>query len=472
MPLVCTGRLRGEARSAASLAAAAGVPAGLVLDLGFVEGGDLPALYRAARAVVFPSLFEGFGMPVLEAMAVAAPWPAPTCAAGRGGRGAVHRFDPLDAGAIARALREVWEDEPLRARLRRDGLERAAEYPLAAVVPALVPCTSGRRGRRRMSGATRRRACWCGCGGLSPFGPRYGRCADCGTLVALRAPDLAAPAAGREAGFYGCEYWREHQERDLGLPPIAQRARDDLSGRCLHWLQALLAHRLPPARVLEVGCGHGGFVALLRLAGFDATGLELSPWVVEFARRTFDVPVLLGPIERQDVVPGSLDVIVMNDVVEHLPDPVGTMARVAALLAPGGLLMLQTPCAPEDASHAQLERAGDSFLKMMQEEGHLYLFSRRAIARLLEPAGLRAVHFERAYFGYDMALLAGAQAVPDAAPGDVDAALQATPSGRMALALLDKARESESRRQRSIAQLLGPTVSRRLAGVLRRLRLV
>lgn len=320
--------------------------------------------------------------------------------------------------------------------------------------------------------AVTHRACWCGCATLDPFGPGYGRCAACGTLVALRAPALGAPAAGSEAGFYGCEYWREHQVRDLGLPPIAQRARDDLSGRCLHWLQALLAHRLPPARVLEVGCGHGGFVALLRLAGFDATGLELSPWVVEFARRTFDVPVLLGPIERQEVVPGSLDVVVMHDVVEHLPDPVGTMARVAALLGPGGLLMLQTPCAPEDASHAQLERAGDSFLKMMDEEGHLYLFSRRAIARLLEQVGLRAVRFERAYFGYDMALLAGRQAVPDVAPGDGEAALQATPSGRMALALLDKARESESRRQRSIAQLLGPTVSRRLAGVLRRLRLV
>jgi hypothetical protein len=79
------------------------------------------------------------------------------------------------------------------------------------------------------------------------------------------------------------------------------------------------------------------------------------------------VPVLSGPLEQQAIAAGSLDVIVANDVVEHLPDPVSTLGRMAALLAPDGLLMLQTPCAPEDASHAQLERAGDSFLKMMEE---------------------------------------------------------------------------------------------------------
>ena len=316
------------------------------------------------------------------------------------------------------------------------------------------------------------RACWCGGGTLPAFGPRYGRCADCGTLVAHEAPDLRPAPAGSEEGFYGREYWRQHQEQDLGLPGIAQRARDDLAGRCLHWLRALLAHRVPPARVLEVGSGHGAFVALLRQAGFDATGLELSPWVVEFARSAFDVPVLLGPLERHAIAPGSLDVVVMNDVVEHLPDPAATLAQVGALLAPGGMLMLQTPSAPEDVSHAQLQRAGDSFLKMMDEEGHLFLFSQRAIVRLLQEAGLTAVRFLPAFFGYDMALLAGRQPLPEVAPAQMEAALLSTPGGRMALALLDKARESDSRRQRTIAQLLGPTVSRRLLAVLRRLRLV
>jgi glycosyltransferase involved in cell wall biosynthesis len=137
--VVCTGRLRGEARSAASLAAAAGVPADLVFDLGYVDADDLPALYRAARAVVFPSLFEGFGMPVLEALACGVPV---ACAdlppLVEVGAGAVRTFDPGDTGDVARAMREVWEDDALRARLRTGGLARAEEYRWARLVPALV----------------------------------------------------------------------------------------------------------------------------------------------------------------------------------------------------------------------------------------------------------------------------------------------------------------------------------------------
>ena len=59
-----------------------------------------------------------------------------------------------------------------------------------------------------------------------------------------------------------------------------------------HWLRTLMQFVLPPARVLEVGCGHGGFVAMMRQAGYDAMGLELSPSIVKFARDTFDIPVI------------------------------------------------------------------------------------------------------------------------------------------------------------------------------------
>jgi cyclopropane fatty-acyl-phospholipid synthase-like methyltransferase len=54
----------------------------------------------------------------------------------------------------------------------------------------------------------------------------------------------------------------------------------------------------PPGRALEIGCGHGGFVRLLRELGFDAMGTELSPWGVDLARHTSDVPVMQGPREK------------------------------------------------------------------------------------------------------------------------------------------------------------------------------
>ncbi len=97
--------------------------------LGPVPGEDLPWLYAAARLFVFPSLYEGFGLPVLEAMAsgvavVCSRAPGLSEVAGEAAR----TFDPLDVEAMARALIAVWADESLRGQLREAGLARAAQF--------------------------------------------------------------------------------------------------------------------------------------------------------------------------------------------------------------------------------------------------------------------------------------------------------------------------------------------------------
>src|SRR5512143_1696861 len=124
--------------------------------------------------------------------------------------------------------------------------------------------------------------CWCGCEVLEPFSPDYSRCTRCQTLVIRNMPaaDNLVPGDG-ESGFYGRDYYERYLPEHYGYPPITVRARQDLPERCAFWLQTLLKYRTPPASVLEIGCGHGGFVALLRAAGFDATGLEVNSWLVE-----------------------------------------------------------------------------------------------------------------------------------------------------------------------------------------------
>jgi glycosyltransferase involved in cell wall biosynthesis len=100
-----------------------------VVFTGFVPNALLPQLYRAADIFVFPSLFEGFGIPVLEAMASG----TPVCAAGTssipevvGDSGLL--FDPQDTGAIAGAIGALLDDADLRSRLAASGLERAARF--------------------------------------------------------------------------------------------------------------------------------------------------------------------------------------------------------------------------------------------------------------------------------------------------------------------------------------------------------
>ena len=110
--------------------------------------------------------------------------------------------------------------------------------------------------------------CWCGNTELVPFAPDYLKCHICETLVVARMPGPNIARVTDEQGdLYGREYWFSHMERDLGVPNTIGRARADLHERCLHWLRTVLKYKLPPARVLELGCGHGGFVALLNQGG-------------------------------------------------------------------------------------------------------------------------------------------------------------------------------------------------------------
>lgn len=283
------------------------------------------------------------------------------------------------------------------------------------------------------------RACWCGVNDLSLFGPEYSVCRACGTLVSRNSlSDEQLEVNNDDADFYGKQYWLSHQKEDLGFPDIRTRARNDLTERNLHWLKALLKYRLPPAQVLELGCAHGSFVALMRQAGYTACGVELSPWVVDFGQKTFGVPIEVGPIERLDLETGSLDAIALMDVLEHLPDPTATMRHCLRLLKPDGLLLIQTPQFKEGMRHEELVQSKGAFLDQLKADEHLYLFSERSAIELLNRLGAEHIRFEPAIFGkYDMFFAASRSPLRVRTPEEIESALLASPNGRLPLALLD-----------------------------------
>lgn len=99
---------------------------GLVRMLGYVPRDELPTLYAGAACLVFPSLFEGFGIPLVEAMLVGCPIAAANVASIPevvGDAGVL--FDPLDPADIGRALAAILRDPGLAAELRRRGRSRA-----------------------------------------------------------------------------------------------------------------------------------------------------------------------------------------------------------------------------------------------------------------------------------------------------------------------------------------------------------
>jgi SAM-dependent methyltransferase len=239
------------------------------------------------------------------------------------------------------------------------------------------------------------RACWCGGELGEEIGRHYRCCNACGAavLAVLPAPEHFE-VSDDERDFYGKRYWTDYS-RARDLPDIGERVRSDLSERCLFWLERLLEVAQPPGRALEIGCGHGAFVRLMQDLGFDAVGTELSGWVVEFAKRTFEVPVLRGRLETLDLDPG-FKCIAAFDVLEHLNDPLETARRCGDLLAPDGVLLLQTPC----------YRGEGPDWSMFQEDEHIHLFTEASIRLLLARAGFREILVRSSLFPYDMWVVA------------------------------------------------------------------
>lgn len=145
-------------------------------------------------------------------------------------------------------------------------------------------------------------SCWCGNTQFIPFSEDYLKCPDCLSLVWKGKCSVSTDTGSSlDFDYYGREYWFSHQTNDLGLQDIQDRSRLDLPERCLYWLRTIMKYRLPPAKVLELGSSHGALVALLKKSGYEAAGLEIDEWIVNYSCETFDINVYQGPIENQTI---------------------------------------------------------------------------------------------------------------------------------------------------------------------------
>ncbi|WP_226841283.1 glycosyltransferase [Acidithiobacillus ferrooxidans] len=127
-PLVLVGQMGWQESNFAAVLTGM-VERGEVRMLGYLRDELLPALYRRALALVYPSLYEGFGLPPIEAMATGCPVLAANVSSLPEVCGDAALYcDPLDVGSITAAMRRLAEDDALRARLAAAGPARAALY--------------------------------------------------------------------------------------------------------------------------------------------------------------------------------------------------------------------------------------------------------------------------------------------------------------------------------------------------------
>ena len=147
VPLVCTGASGRSVLDLARLAETLGI-GDQVLFLGFIPASDLRCIYRLGRMLIFPSLFEGWGFPVVEAMAEGV---AVACSnrtsLPEAADDAALLFDPEDDSAMDDAIARLWTDGDLRATLSDRGGQRASRLSwrrTARVYRALYRAAAGR----------------------------------------------------------------------------------------------------------------------------------------------------------------------------------------------------------------------------------------------------------------------------------------------------------------------------------------
>jgi len=118
-------------------------------------------------------------------------------------------------------------------------------------------------------------------------------------------------------------------------------------------------------RILEVGCAEGGFLSVLREHNVDAVGVELEPDRVETARRRDPLlQIEVGDITDSTLAakwPQHFDLIVMRDVIEHVPERDAAFANLNRLLKPGGCLYITFP--PRFSAFAGHQQNGRTTLK-------------------------------------------------------------------------------------------------------------
>ena len=95
-------------------------------------------------------------------------------------------------------------------------------------------------------------------------------------------------------------------------------------------------------KLLEIGCGNGAMLKNMERMGWDVEGVDFDPKCISAARK-LDLTVYEGDISQLDFNANSFDAIVMNHVIEHLPDPISTLKECHRLLRKRGKLILVTP---------------------------------------------------------------------------------------------------------------------------------
>lgn len=206
---------------------------------------------------------------------------------------------------------------------------------------------------------------------LIPSDDRFGtalsdivRCADCGHMQLSQFPSehwLTAGYARAESHDYIEEERGQREQARLALDAIERHVQT--------------------GRLLDLGCWAGFLLDEARRRGWHTLGVEPSAFASDFARRRLGLDVLTAELFSAQLELGSFDVVVLGDVIEHLPDPGAALDRVGSLTAPGGVVYMTLP----DAGSRVARLLGRRWWSVIPT--HVQFFTRHSLLTLLAQHG-------------------------------------------------------------------------------------
>jgi SAM-dependent methyltransferase len=142
-------------------------------------------------------------------------------------------------------------------------------------------------------------------------------------------------------------------------------------------VELIKRHQPNARRVVDIGCGRGGFVEICRQQIGAGLGLDNEPAAAHICRAD-GIPFVLGDAQRLPFARDSMDVVRAKEIIEHLPDPRRMLRDIMSVLRPGGLLIAHVP-----SQFSALYPAGNFW----DDYTHVRPLSRLGLRRLLEDTG-------------------------------------------------------------------------------------
>ena len=208
-----------------------------------------------------------------------------------------------------------------------------------------------------------------------PFARRRGmrlvRCQGCGLVYV--SPRLRADALQRHYNTgesSRIEYYLDAEAADRrSFSEVLERAEEIVPER---------------GDLLDIGPNIGTCLAVARERGFRVHGIEINADAARYCREARGLDVVSGTLEPETYPAGRFDVVLMGDVIEHVPSPTDTMRTAARILKPGGAALVSTPDIGGWAAR----------LLQLKPVEHLYYFDRSTMDRLVRSAGLEVLRME------------------------------------------------------------------------------